>query len=379
MIKTARHLENNKKLAIIGGYPPPYGGVSTHVMRLRAQLENTSLNWVIYNTVSQSEEEDHVHSVVHYRWLWMLWYTFFGKESCVYLVSARTLNWFSGAFMQKCRGKSVAIRLQNAKIIEDIHKGGFRKWLIGFALRSVTAIVCVNRELASALQSIGVDSHKIKLFYGFLPPSFTERDAKQVPPEVWNFCKTKSPLIAANGKVQFWKGEDLYGLDHLVCLAERLKPEFPNVGIVVCFWDHLPEDQPVLDKLITDARAKGVDKNIFFNTKKGFFVPVIEKADLFVRPTNTDGDANSIREAQYFGVPVVASDVVERPEGTILFRTRDIEDFTNKTRTALNETVQRSSKPLPEIQENANERLHSYLVFLANLSQQEIHFKYSDR
>lgn len=376
MIKNSKEV---KKLAIIGGYPPPYGGVSTHVMRLCAHLENTGLNWAIYNTVSATADGYRVLSVQRFRRFWMLWYTFFGKETSVYLVSARTLNWLSGAFMQKCRGKSVAIRLQNAKIIEDLRKGGFRKWLIGFALKRVASVVCVNRELASALQSIGVTPQNIRLFYGFLPPSSAERETKHVPPEVWDFCQTKSPLIAANGKVAFWKGEDLYGLDHLVCLAERLKPDFPNLGIVVCFWDHLPEDQPILDQIIADAEAKGVERNIFFNTKKGFFVPVIEKADLFVRPTNTDGDANSIREAHYFGVPVVASDVVERPEGTIVFKTRDLDDFTNKTRMVLHAADRKSVSPPLEKQDSANERLYLYIDFLAKLSQQEIHYKDSAR
>ncbi len=54
------------------------------------------------------------------------------------------------------------------------------------------------------------------------------------------------------------------------------------------------------------------------------------KSHVFLRPTNTDGDANSLREALFFRVPSVASDVCPRPEGTILFRNRDISDLTAK-------------------------------------------------
>jgi glycosyltransferase involved in cell wall biosynthesis len=43
-----------------------------------------------------------------------------------------------------------------------------------------------------------------------------------------------------------------------------------------------------------------------------------------VRPTRSDGDALSIREALHAAVPVVASDVVERPEGTLTFPLEDI-------------------------------------------------------
>ena len=40
---------------------------------------------------------------------------------------------------------------------------------------------------------------------------------------------------------------------------------------------------------------------------------MLRLTDVLLKPTNTDGDAISVREALYLGVPVVASDVVERP------------------------------------------------------------------
>ena len=50
-----------------------------------------------------------------------------------------------------------------------------------------------------------------------------------------------------------------------------------------------------------------------FHVKEGPFIPVLRLTDVLLKPTNTDGDAISVREALYLGVPVVASDVVERP------------------------------------------------------------------
>ena len=40
---------------------------------------------------------------------------------------------------------------------------------------------------------------------------------------------------------------------------------------------------------------------------------------LFIRATTTDGDSVSLREALYFGAPILASDVVPRPDGVMLF------------------------------------------------------------
>ncbi len=53
------------------------------------------------------------------------------------------------------------------------------------------------------------------------------------------------------------------------------------------------------------------------------------------RPTNTYGNAISIRGTLYFGRPVVVSDVVNRPEGTVVFKSRDLASFIAATRRAL--------------------------------------------
>jgi hypothetical protein len=59
------------------------------------------------------------------------------------------------------------------------------------------------------------------------------------------------------------------------------------------------------------------------------------KSDLFVRPTNTDGDAISVRESIFYKIPSVVSDVVPRPQGTTLFHNRDANDFALKVKNVL--------------------------------------------
>jgi glycosyltransferase involved in cell wall biosynthesis len=54
-----------------------------------------------------------------------------------------------------------------------------------------------------------------------------------------------------------------------------------------------------------------------------------------LRPTATDGDAVSVREALHLGVPVVASDVVERPTGARVFALDDPKALTARILEAL--------------------------------------------
>ena len=50
--------------------------------------------------------------------------------------------------------------------------------------------------------------------------------------------------------------------------------------------------------------------------------PLFRYAKLYVRPTKTDGDSLSIREALAMGCNVVASNVVCRPKGVIVYNDR---------------------------------------------------------
>jgi hypothetical protein len=57
------------------------------------------------------------------------------------------------------------------------------------------------------------------------------------------------------------------------------------------------------------------------------FVATLEHVDINIRATNTDGDALTVREAEYYNVHSVASDVVQRPEATFLFQNRNSDDL----------------------------------------------------
>ena len=108
----------------------------------------------------------------------------------------------------------------------------------------------------------------------------------------------------------------------------------------------------------------GIDKNFIFITQNYQFYPILMASDLFVRPTNTDGDAISIREALHFRIPSVVSDAVPRPKGTNLFKNRDIHSFTIKVENILEnyETNKRELEKL-ELENNFDKIISVYQKF----------------
>lgn len=358
-------------LAILGSYPPPYGGVGVHVRRLCPLLDARGIRYVVYNATSDVGDGRRIVGVYGRRRTWLLRYLFTGTEPVIYMMSARLAAWLVGALMASWRGKHLLVRLRDTSLPDWIERSWWRRMLAGFALRRMSGVVGVSRRLVEAAASLGIAADKLHWAPGFLPPGEETIDRDAVAPAVWAFADVHRPLICACGKVCWYEGQDLYGLDHLVELAGRLKPDYPDLGIVVCFWDHKAEEQRYLDELMQRAAAIGAADNVLFNTQSGTFVPVIAASDVFVRPTNTDGDANSIREALSLGIPAVASDAVERPAGTRLFRTRDLNDFEMSVRAAL-ETSGRRDRTGAGAGVHAGwedrARVDAYLDFLARFT-----------
>ncbi|MCB9849361.1 MAG: glycosyltransferase family 4 protein [Phycisphaerales bacterium] len=353
-----------RRLAILGSYPPPYTGVTTHIERLCRLLDERSIDYIVYNATSPAHDGKRVVSVQDGRQSWFLKYALRGKERAALLFSDRLVTWVLGAFMVTLRGKRVILRLRNVALENYLASSWIRRKLCTFAVRRMWRIVCVNRGLLEIAAGVGVPRERLLWCPGFLPPAPDATDRAGVDDTVWKFVADRSPVIAANGKVNVHRGEDMYGLDHLVELASRLSDDYPNLGIVICFWDHLPKDEDALQALRNRAAELGVADRILFQTKPGRLMPVLAEADLFVRPTNTDGDANSIREALYLGVPTIASDVVERPDGTVLFPTRDLDAFESAVRKSLANTSATGTRR-PEAKHGGFEHVDRYLNLLA--------------
>ena len=112
---------------------------------------------------------------------------------------------------------------------------------------------------------------------------------------------------------------------------------------------------------------KKLENNFLFHTKPGQLYPIIQKSDIFVRPTNTDGYGVSLAEAIHFNIPAVASDVCPRAEGTILFKNRNFDDFTLKVKYVL-QNYERLKIGLEEIKppDYAKEILRIYTKTLKN-------------
>jgi glycosyltransferase involved in cell wall biosynthesis len=316
-------------IAFLGALPPPVGGFTVPLHRLARRLEEAGLDYVVYDLVNRRvvRPGGEVKSIGSRAW-WLLRYFFTAREG---LVCCHYIDWRVrvAAGLMGLRGKKTLLSIGGQSLQDSLEKGWLRRKIITFGLRRYAFVIAHNTVIRQLCLSLGVRPERTAVIPNFIPPPVRQEEVGAVPPEVWRFIGSHDPVITANASaLTFYRGEDLYGLDLCVELCANLKSRFPRLGMVFS----LPRvgDEEYFREIGRRIAEKGLQDSFRFVTGPYPLYPILMQSRVFLRPTNTDGDANSLREALYFKVPSVASDVCPRPDGTILFKNRDIADLTSK-------------------------------------------------
>ena len=354
-------------IAIIGGYPPPIGGISVHVERLIRKLDSKSMEYILYNTSKNKIKTDYnIYNVSNLK-LWLIKYFFCCRDK---IIHCQEKNWYLVFIL--CLIK----KNHKSKLILTLHSfrenpkefNLFKKICFYYSIKNVDLFISVGKNEKNKLVTYGCKENKISVIPAYINPEYKETDDKLIPDCVWNFMKKNDFNIVANAfKISFYKNQDLYGIDMCIKLCFRLKKYFKNknIGFIFC----LPDigDYQYYSKLKNKINELKIDNQFLMINEKLPLYPILQKSHIFLRPTNTDGDAVSIREALNYKVPAIASDVVIRPKGAILFKTRDMEDFYNKTVDVI-ENYNLYSEKLKNIKiEDNSEKLLNIYKRLSNL------------
>ena len=166
----------------------------------------------------------------------------------------------------------------------------------------------------------------------FLPPSLENED--ELPNELEEILEKnknkENKIVISNAyRLDWHNNEDLYGFDLLLKVAKTVKKNKLKIFIVLIISSG-EENTSLLKKYNNQINNENLSSVVVLLPYAVSFVKLILRSDLVIRATNTDGDSLSIREALHLKIPVIASDVVERPSGTILFKNRDSEDLYEK-------------------------------------------------
>ncbi|MDE2038819.1 MAG: glycosyltransferase [Elusimicrobia bacterium] len=303
---------------MVGRKPPPVGGVTIHTERLASWL--SEIDGVSVKTVDVSAgalarfmldclTSRRNPAIIHCQTS-----TVWGLAVVVFVGMASGLN-----------DKIIYSLHSDTWVKRNILCGGARAVAAKFLLRKVSVLIGDGESVARAARPYVAHAECLS---AFLPPR--GRLSGEPLSQFLGLAPFDSPVLVFNAyKLTYYPdGRSVYGLDVLLSAYARI--EIPLTLVLL-----IPQLTGAQARMIQTAASKALNPG---NRRRVHIVSdshlegwrAIAKADLFVRPTITDCDAISVREALYFGVPTIASDCVQRQRGTVLFRTGDAEDLKTK-------------------------------------------------
>jgi len=302
---------------IVGDYPPPYGGVSVQVSVLQQRLAGMAGIGCAVLDIGEGRRRKRAgclpsRNVIEFCWN-------LGRHAargyCVHLhtnganVKSWLLTLVCGIAGVLNRGRTV-VSLGSGSAVDYVRSSkGVKRALMRVALGLCAGVICRNEPTQRAIRDLGISPDKLVVlagFYGIAP-----EEVAAVPPRVARFLEQRTPVISAIASA----GPE-YGISLVIEAAAKLRADYPDLGLVLigAAGPADPEDFVYVTGELPRNAALGI----------------LQKADVFVRPTYFDGDASSVREALALGVPVVASDTDFRPDRVILFRRGDADDLAEK-------------------------------------------------
>ena len=311
----------------IGPLPPPIGGISVYLYRL-SKIEKNSHFINELKTIRPNQLRS-----------WFIKQIFnFKKKNYIYhshSLKRRLLFYFLSCISIH----EFSLVIHGRKLIDQYNNSNlFKKFLIRKMLKRASFVQVVNPQFKTFINDfLKIRKETIFVKNAFLPPPIEEEKKilKSYNNEILSFLEYHTPLIISNaGVIRFYNKIDLYGLDMCIQLIFCLKQDFPNIGFLFAL-----ADDKMNSKYINEMRNKikklNIEKNFFIFSGQKEIWPIFKHVDLMVRPTYIDAYGSSIAEALYFNCPVIASNVCKRPEGTILFKNRELEDLLKKCKSIL--------------------------------------------
>jgi hypothetical protein len=299
-------------LHLLGPFPPPFGGVALHLVRL---LEALKVRGHEVQGISQGGSTEGLtvqafalswllrRTPVHYhtdegnaRWMMVL--------GLVWMVLRRpyvvTVHSFRHRTLFESRCASLVLR---------------------GAYRNARAVIAISDEVAADVKHrLQLPDLHVDLIGSHLPVSQWERAQKPPAdiPQAWLDGDVR--VLANAGRVVRYNGADLYGLDVLMEAVRGLA----SVQVLIVVGTIV--DRDLMDEL--QRMADALPNCHVMRSQQTSLIPLVEMSHVVVRPTRTEGGPSlTLAEALELGRCAIGSDAVPRPAGTVLFENANADDL----------------------------------------------------
>ncbi len=307
-----------KTIEIWSTYPPPYGGVSIHSLRLYHSLKD-NFNIIFKDFNGKNNHSDECIYKIQKPVLEIIKYIF-KRDRNIHLHSNRILVWAIMLFYPK--STSIILTLHNQKLRGRL--SFFKKQIVNLFLKKVKYILLNDFDFSKELiREYHLDKNKVVIVPAFIAPLSFESDS--IPKEINDFMNKHESIISSFAwKLYKVDDKDVYGIDHIIDAFSLLKKDIESVGLILII--PIIEDEKHYKFIIDKINRYNLENCVLIYKRpirNGF--DVWRKSNVFIRATMTDIEGISIKEALYYNVPVVATNVVDRPLGVDTYEYGDIE------------------------------------------------------
>jgi glycosyltransferase involved in cell wall biosynthesis len=331
----------HRPIAIIGPYPAyggGVGGISRHIQRIRPLLMQAGLNVRIYQIGGAGCPDENIFGVKSRLGPLQV---MLGRErdSVVHCHLIGFADRLAPGLVNRFRSGPLMLTVHGDSLQRQLRGGAVGRYLLSRALRAYDHIIGVSPQIVEDIRHAGVSATRTSMLPAFVPPVVTPADRAAMPTALQPFAAAHAPLVAFNSSIVSVDGEDLYGHDLALDLLSRLRADGLNGGLIICLCGNSPAYADLWARIQARAQQADVLGHVLFIEPGHEFGPVLELADVFVRPTRFDGWGVSVAEAVLLNVPAVASDVCDRVSGAYLFKSGDLDDLVDKVKSALAQGV----------------------------------------
>lgn len=305
------------KIEIWSPYPPPYGGVSVHSMRLYKKLKY-KYNILFKNFSKSPYSSDLAVKYVKWPLFELIEYIFIPKK-IVHLHYNIVYLWFIMLFYP--RSTKIILTLHNQYTVQNL--SFIKEIIVRLFFKKVNRIFVNDEAFANQLSLKYSLKDKIIINPAFIEPLPEEMEL--LPEEILEFRKNHKYIISSLAwKLYKMNDIDVYGIEHIVEAFSLVRKCNQNVGLLLLI--PIIGDFSHYNKIIEIITLNRISDSVLIynkSIKNGF--DIWKLSDIFLRSTITDSEGISIKEALFFGTKVIATDIVERPQGVDLYKYGDVE------------------------------------------------------
>lgn len=322
-------------LLLVGPYPPPLGGVSSHVRQVAEATAAAGYRVGVLDHFGHEPTAPPVLAALRRNPARYLLELGRRRAPVVHVHYAGRISILLAAALARRRWPADAwlITIHNHSLT-PVLRWGLRASAARWALCQFDEVIAVSGDVSSEIAS-HVPKHRVVTVPAYLGGGGL--GGAPLEPAMSSFLSDPGvTIVVAAYRVRTVRGGgDVYGLDVAARTFSELAAQFPTLKLAV-FLAHVPRGWRA-KRYVARIRAQ-LDRDWPGRTRLAIgqpLVPSFTRRTVFLRPSRTDGDAVSIREALAREVPVVASDAASRPPGVRLAPLGDTQAWVTQTRRAV--------------------------------------------